>query len=689
MFGPSTSLEAPGAEVASKRNRLVGLDGLRAFAVSAVVLYHLGAHWLRGGYLGVDLFFVISGFLITTLLIEERDRTGRIGLGAFWLRRGRRLLPALFVMLSFVMAYVLIAGRAGNATVGSLDFANLRGDGIATMLYVANWHLIATSQSYFAQFSAPSPLIHTWSLAIEEQFYLLWPLAVIAMLSARGQRWRRLGATLAGLGAIGSAIEMAVLFHPGVDPSRVYYGTDTRAFDLLIGAAMAFLTVGWVPTPSQRRALRFAGWPCLAFLLLAWVLAGDSVGMPRSFMYRGGFFLCGLAAAVVIAASVFRPDQSLAAALSVRPLVAIGAVSYGVYLWHWPIIVFMNATTLHFGGWKLTAVRLGLITIFTVASYKLVELPVSRRRLSPATRAVVFPLGIAVTVVLVLIGSDPALASPPVSSARHFDSTAALAGVGGIADQTPIALTGPPPSARNPIRVGLFGDSMVYLSAPGLEAALDSTGVVAVSNFSFQGWGTSTIPSWRQEITTAIQDDQSQIIIGTWAWDDHLALTEPVRYLATLHELVSVALDAGAQGVILLGYPKVGPPGSGSTTQARAHTAAGAAAWQRLGLELAREMPGRVMFFPIAPAVELNGKYSTWLPPVGRINAPKQTWQRVRRLDGVHLCIPGIDRWGTALTRDMSLAFKIPPAAPLWTQGSWTSDPVLTEGANECPDDHP
>ena len=227
------------AEAGSFRYR-PGLDGLRALAVAAVILYHGQVSWAKGGFLGVDVFFVLSGFLITSLLLTEHEKTGRIGLTAFWSRRARRLLPALFLVLAAVALYAVVWAQPS-------ELGTIRGDGLASLLYVSNWKFIYTGASYFQAFQSPSPLTHTWSLAIEEQWYLLWPLAVILMMRVfRGNR-KTMTAAIVGL-ALASATLMAVLFHPGSDPSRVYYGTDTRSQALLVGAALAALTAGRRPT---------------------------------------------------------------------------------------------------------------------------------------------------------------------------------------------------------------------------------------------------------------------------------------------------------------------------------------------------------------------------------------------------------------------------------------------------------
>ena len=239
---------------------LPALNGLRGVAVLGVVAYHLQLGWASGGYLGVDLFFVLSGFLISSLLLEEWAGAGRISLAAFWGRRAKRLLPALFLVLVALALYLVLNGRFGGPGAnGHVDLSGLRGESIATLLYVNNWHLIFAHQSYFAQFSTPSPLQHTWSLAIEEQFYLVWPLVLLLLLRLAPRAWRKVGMALTVVLGVLSALLMAALFHPGTDPTRVYFGTDTRLFDLMAGATLAFVAASR-PSRATPPAGRFTPW---------------------------------------------------------------------------------------------------------------------------------------------------------------------------------------------------------------------------------------------------------------------------------------------------------------------------------------------------------------------------------------------------------------------------------------------
>ena len=340
------------------------LDGLRAIAVVAVLLYHGGVAWMPGGFLGVDLFFCLSGYLITSLLLAELRGKGRIDLKAFWLRRARRLLPAAFVVIAVATAAaaILVPG----------DLAQTRGDAVASFFYVDNWHQLFVGQSYFAAFERPSLLRHMWSLSIEEQFYVLWPLALGFGIARFGRRQTALAAFGA---ALLSAALMALLFTSGSDPSRVYYGTETHAVGLLLGATLAFLwPLGQFAPPRRPSALAVldvtAG-VALAAVLLAMVTWHDYDAL----VYRGGIALVSLTAVVLIAA-VVHPAGRAAHLLGIAPLRWIGARSYGIYLWHWPVMALTRpGIDVHWPLPLLLAFQIGLTVALAAVSYRWLEQP--------------------------------------------------------------------------------------------------------------------------------------------------------------------------------------------------------------------------------------------------------------------------------------------------------------------------
>ena len=407
-----------------QHNHYRGLDGLRGLAVVAVVLYHGGVSWAAGGFLGVEAFFVLSGFLITSLLVAEWTRSGSIALRAFWGRRARRLLPALLCLVSVIGIYYAFAGPA-KAIPG------LKADGLSTLLYTGNWHQIASGSSYFGATGPVSPLKHTWSLAIEEQFYLFWPLLLLGVLWLVSRRKRHTGngalVTLFWMsvaGAVASAVDMALLFRGGSGLDRVYYGTDTRAGGLLAGAALAlalalFARRGRSDAPAheartQRLGRRLLG-PLSAFGLLAvlaaiWLAQGDS-----AWLYPFGLVGIDLAVLLVIAAVVLAPQTPVARALSLRPIRAIGTISYGIYLWHFPLFLWLDQDSTGLSGAPLLLLRVAVTLIVSVLSFVLVEQPVRRRRVPAWLVRSLTPVAVGGAAVSILIGS--ALGSVSIGSA--------------------------------------------------------------------------------------------------------------------------------------------------------------------------------------------------------------------------------------------------------------------------------
>jgi peptidoglycan/LPS O-acetylase OafA/YrhL len=348
------------------KHRAPGLDGVRALAVLAVMAFHEGLRGAPGGFLGVDVFFVLSGYLITDLLVTQRGRLGRLDLRIFWTRRARRLLPAL--------AVVLIVVTAAVAVLEPDQLAGLRPALLAAVTYSSNWFQAVHHVSYFASFGPPPPLQHLWSLAIEEQFYLAWPLILGLLLTQVSDRLVRVA--FAWLGAVISALLMAILYAHGGDPSRVYYGTDTHLTALLVGAALALTwplaKVATAPREFTRR-LDFLGMAGLA--VLAWAIGHLSGADPV--VYPAGLALAALAAgALVLAATA---GGAVGALLSMRPLRWLGIRSYGIYLWHWPVIALIAAASGPgpAAAW-LWVVEACLAIVLAAASWKWIEAPILR-----------------------------------------------------------------------------------------------------------------------------------------------------------------------------------------------------------------------------------------------------------------------------------------------------------------------
>ncbi len=305
--------------------RAPGLDGVRALAVLSVLGFHEGLSWLPGGFLGVDVFFVLSGFLITDILAAKFGRDGKVGLRMFWQRRARRLLPALGVMLLTVTAAVTVLEPSQR---GTLPPALL-----GAVTYTSNWWQAFAHVSYFSLYGPPPVFQHLWSLAVEEQFYLIWPLILTAVLL--GVRNRALRVSFAWAAAAASAYVMFAVYVPGKDPSLVYYGTDTHASALLIGAALALTwPLAKVAAAAARLRLSFDIVGAIGMLVLAWAAWRFSGADP--FVYPFGLLIAALAAGGLVLAAA-APGR-IAALLSWTPLRWLGVRSYGIYLWHWPVI---------------------------------------------------------------------------------------------------------------------------------------------------------------------------------------------------------------------------------------------------------------------------------------------------------------------------------------------------------------
>ena len=511
---------------------LPGLEGLRGVAVLGVLFFHAGFTWAKGGFLGVSTFFTLSGFLITLLLVWEFSSDGRVSLRRFWARRYRRLMPASLTCLAGVVVF-------GATVATASQLATLRGDILSALAYVANWHFIVTGQSYANLFSQPSPVLHFWSLAIEEQFYLVFPVLVAVTLAVSKGSRRVLGALLVVLAGL-SLLSMFLLFTPG-DPSRVYYGTTTRAFELLVGALLAL-----VLSHPAGFVLRIPRW--------AWATAGGiaalvTLGLWASttevqpWLYQGGLAGYTLMSALVIVAAIRRgPIRS---ALSLRPIMWLGSISYGVYLYHWPIFLWLTPVRTHLSIWPLFALRMAVTLPVAIVSARFIENPIRRRerpvRFRPAVLSVAAVTVIIIGTVVVTAGPhDDAISfAAPVGPALPDLSSLPSTTLGDTTSTVGASSTQqlPPPIPLTPgetPRVLLLGDSAALTLGDGLVKWGTRTGDAQVWDAGKLGCSvgrggalrylgepraTYDYCDWTSTVPPQIKDLRPQVIAvlyGTW-----------------------------------------------------------------------------------------------------------------------------------------------------------------------------
>jgi peptidoglycan/LPS O-acetylase OafA/YrhL/lysophospholipase L1-like esterase len=587
--------------------------------VVAVVVYHLSPRLLPSGYLGVDVFMVVSGFLITGLLTREYERRGAIRLGAFWGRRFRRLVPALTVVLAAVALWMHFAGDPLLAPA-------VRSQGIAALLYVSNWKLIADGVTYGGLTAAGSPLVHLWSLAVEEQFYLVWPPVLVALLIGfRGRRGR-----VAVVAACGAAASIAWMFYLSIgthDFTRLYYGTDTRAQDFLIGACLALVA----PLIATRwhRPVRVAGVIAAVGVLIS------MRATTTTYFYRGGFALVALATGCMII-SAMRPGP-VTAVLDQRPLCAVGRVSYGIYLWHWPAIVLLTASTVGFGGAPLLALRLTVTAAGATLSWYIVERPMLHAPADRVARWGFASLATALAIIMTL---------PTTQLVAYADART---------NRIPSVTVVDPPSSRGDraratdataVRgtAMLIGDSGMYDATPALAAGLTRADWRVVETAA-PGVGLTTAPDlrdWWAKLAAAHHVTLTIIMIGRWdlTWEaDHGAAAYTQRVESFVRRLLRT----------------------------------------RSKIEWLDELPGTFRDAPwlrtLGHALERRYPYAVdAFDPGSALRASDGTYPRaidghlLRKPDGWHLCPDGAAAWAHAVLQRRGLDH------PGWDTGAWRND---------------
>ena len=450
----TTVADAPVRSRVSAWVHLPGLDGVRAIAVLGVILFHADNTWLAGGFLGVDVFFTLSGYLITSLLLAELRASGGINFKRFYIRRARRLLPALLATL--VVTALLAMWLAQDAA------ERVRQDAVAAFFYVTNWWYIFRGTSYFDQTGRPPMLQHLWSLAVEEQFYFVWPVLMYGLWrlwKVRGVRWGAIVGALVST-ALMTAIAISQDIPQTTDTSRVYFGSDTHNMTLLVGAALATV---WVPskvsrvlTPRGRQVISASG--VVSLLLLLAIL--NFVGPDSVFLFRGGFLVVGIVCAILIAASAINGTW-FSNAMGRQPLKYIGERSYGLYLWHWPIFMVLRpGIDVDATGLPVQLARLALTFVVAELSYRFLEMPIRNGILGrlwqgwkeQGTTALITRgaiASVAALAVALTLGVGLGRAS---ASAQTFEQ--ALGGVTGVGDESLTPLPSASTSGANPTASG-------------------------------------------------------------------------------------------------------------------------------------------------------------------------------------------------------------------------------------------
>ncbi len=691
------------------------LDGVRALSMIVIFVFHIDGGAIPGGYIAVDVFFVLSGFIITRLLLVEYRRRQSIKLAAFWSRRAKRLLPGLFLMLAGVAVFAM----AQPAVVSPYT---VRSDGIATLLYYANWHFLYGGRPYFAALGGQSPLQQTWTLAIEEQFYVCWPLLLVAMtwLASRLSRaWQLRLARAAGPGAgrcqapwrnppllafglptgalaLGSVVSMMFVSHFGAHVNAPYYSTECRGVDLLVGALGA-VVIQFGPAgdrmdrivANRSRLLQGAGLAGAAVLFAGMATEGG----PPGWIFSGGMAIFDVAIVIMMVASL--APGPLRSVLSLRPLQWTGRISYELYLWHFPVILVVAREWPGLAGAAKLALDAGATLALGAATYHLVDVPLRRASYKSLRRRLVLPASIAATGAL-LLGAVPAVATVNETAGtlgRTSATTITVRSVFGLTLPGPVGyLSGvPPASPVRPLRVMFVGDSVMYQLELAAAAGLEATGDARTVSFAaIPGWSPRASLPW-SHFSREIASARPEIVVAMWTQDNAYAEAHGVRgEEALMGRFVEMLLHRGdgVDGVVLVAQPPQPPKDSFmAVLHADVYSPQGARRWAEAAVAETSRFPGRVAYLPVSAVLARDGAYSTWLP------SPSGSWQRARQIDDFHLCLNGAVRYGMSVDDGIEDLLGLPAPSREWWHGGWTGavryDHLPGYPPDQCPADGP
>ncbi|MEX1217448.1 MAG: acyltransferase family protein [Acidimicrobiales bacterium] len=623
---------------------LPALDGVRGLAVIGVLLFHGGFSWAKGGFLGVSTFFTLSGFLITNILVREWERTGTVDLLRFWGRRLRRLLPAAVVTIALIG---LVWWRVGTAE----QLSSLRGDMISSLAYVANWRLWSAGVSYGSLFSDPSPFQHFWSLAIEEQFYVLFPLIVLGVTRLGGRK------LLFTTCAVATASSIFLMWLQRSDFDRIYYGTDTRVAELLFGVLLA---LWWssrqrVTSTSKTSETAFTAVGLIATMsiLFSWVTVGEG----SSLLALGGFPLYAAASTLLIYTAT--RAGLVAKVFSNRTLRWAGLLSYGLYLYHWPIFLFLSPDRTGLSTLPLFAVRMAVTLALAVVSYRLLEMPIRKATLLHSTRAAIAAAvggAVSVTALAFLITLAIPTSTIPFASLEVGDDLTTIRQVPGQV----------PNSDETARTVYIFGDSGALDLQPALGAAVISTGTTKIIDGAGPGFGLAGTIPWRSMFSTIVAEESPDLVFAMLGgWDiDFIKNNGIGAYSQILDEAVSILTAKGARIV----WVPILPGGKGDMT-----------ALNELIRSLDKRYPDSVMVPQIDSALAgPNGSFPR------SINLADDSTLLLRKPDGWHLCQDGAARLATILVEQVVRRGWSSPMVSEWLTGPWRESPVYDDPAGAC-----